>query len=877
MALTSGSRIGPFEIVSQLGAGGMGEVHQARDTVLDRDVAIKALPEPFANDPERLMRFEREAKALASLNHPNIAGIYGLEQAGSARYLILELVPGETLAERLARGPLSVPEALEVCRQIAEALEAAHDRGILHRDLKPQNVKLTADGRAKVLDFGLAKSFGLEAASGDPARSPTVTTGGTREGVIFGTAAYMSPEQARGKPLDRRSDVWSFGCVLFECLTGRRAFYGETISDTIAAVIGREPDWSLLPPETPAGVRTLLRRCLRKEIGRRFRDLGDARIELEEAALGETEPMASGGGGRRVWPWVLCGALALALAASLLWSRGPAPAAAERRVALALPPGRSLSLRWHPALALSPDGKHLVYAAEEQGVQRLYLRALDRFEATGIAGTEGGRSPFFSPDGAWLAFFAEGKLKKVSLSGGAPQSLAAAPDSRGGCWLTDDTIVVAPLNQGGLAAISARGGPSRTVAEPVATKGEISLRWPSALPDGRGILATAWSSAGLLETRTIALSLEHAPRRDLIEGGTGARYLAGAGLIYAQAGGLHRVPFDPDRLEIAGAPVKLLDGVVTESTTGAAQFTVAADGTLVFVPGDAGLLERHLVAVARDGAAERLSPDPGGFSEPRLAPDGVRLALTVEGDNDDVWIFDLERRTMRRLTFEPNMEYTPIWSPDGGKLVYSAERGGSFELIMMPADGGAAAQRLRASPYWEWATSWSPNGRELLLTESHPTTRGDIWTLELDSRRAQPWLRTPADEDEAVFSPDGRHVAYISDSSGRYEVYVQAYPGPGGRWQISTEGGRDPAWSLPGDELLYREGDRFMSVGCQLRPDFVPERPRELLRGDYLEGHWDYLRNYDVLTDGRLVLIEEAGRGPATQLQVVLHGFAARP
>ncbi len=560
MALTPGTRLGPYEILCAIGAGGMGEVYQAHDTKLGRDVAVKVLPEVFAHDADRLSRFQREAKMLASLNHPNIATIHGLEQSGGTSYLVMELVSGETLAERVKAGPLGIEQALKIAVQIADALEAAHEKSIIHRDLKPANVKVTPEGKVKVLDFGLAKAFAGDAANEDIGNSPTLSAAATMQGTILGTAAYMSPEQARGKSVDKRTDIWAFGCVLYELLTGMRAFEGETTTEILAAVLRGEPDWQALPETTPLSIRALLRRCLQKEMNKRARDAGDARIEIEEALAApftaELSTAAPTKGFHALGPRALIlglGALSLAAAVAgvAVWNLKPSPPQPVTRTVITLPPGQQLaSVDFGAPVVVSPDGTHLAYVARQGSTQQLYLRSMNSFDARPIPSTDGAESPFFSPDGQWLGFFAEGKLRKVSLSGGAALTLCSAPADRGASWGPDDTIIFAPSFSSGLFRVSAAGGTPKPLTTPEHKNGEISHRWPEILPGGKAVLFTIWAGTGVDDLRIGVLSLETGERRVLVEGGTYARYVPPGYMVYARAGGLLAVPFDLKRLEV---------------------------------------------------------------------------------------------------------------------------------------------------------------------------------------------------------------------------------------------------------------------------------------------------------------------------------------
>ena len=662
MSLEPGRKLAHYEVLELIGRGGMGEVYRAHDAKLKRDVALKVLPEAFANDAQRMARFEREAQLLASLNHPNIAAIYGLEQSDNLRFLVLELVPGETLAERLRRGPLPVSEALELARQIADAVAAAHDNGVIHRDLKPANIKITPDGQIKVLDFGLARF-----AEADPdaigegvSDSPTLSAHATRVGVILGTAAYMSPEQARGRTVDKRTDIFSFGAVLYEMLTGRQLFKGEDVADTMASVMRSDPDFRALPSELRPRVRELLSRCLEKDPKKRRRDIGDLRADLErpiESLSVETHERR-----RPAWLAVVGAALLMGATAVVTWNLKPEQTRPIQRFEIALPEGDNIfgqALRRH-IVALSPQGTHLVYTATEQ----LHLRALDQAEAVPIRGTEGGREPFFSPDGEWIGFWAGGHLMKVARSGGTPLTLCEAENPHGASWMEDDTILFGQ-GTGGIWEVSANGGEPRVLVE----GGEGRAHGPQKLPDGKSLLFTFTESKfDWDEANIVVASLDTGERKTLIRVGRDARYLPTGHLVYAVESTLFAVPFDAGKLELMADPAPVLEGVLRSvggsNGGGASQFSFSQDGSLAFVSEGVAAVERSLIWVERDGQWSAITERKGTFSHPRLSPDGKRLAITVLKDGiNDVWILDIERDTLTQLT-TGGVTGGPSWSPD---------------------------------------------------------------------------------------------------------------------------------------------------------------------------------------------------------------------
>ncbi|MGH9862509.1 MAG: protein kinase domain-containing protein [Candidatus Acidiferrales bacterium] len=878
-----GKTISHYRVVGQLGAGGMGEVYRAQDTRLGREVAIKVLPDAFTYDPERLARFEREAHLLASLNHPHIAVIHGLEEADGRRCLVLELVEGETLAERLTRGAAPLEEALMTARQIAEALEAAHEKGIVHRDLKPGNVKVTPEGAVKVLDFGLAKAFESEGVEEDISKTPTLTSPATRIGVLLGTAAYMSPEQARGKIVDKRADIWAFGCVLFEMLTGKQLFGGDTITDTLAAVVRAEPDWTTLPVSTPPKVQQLLRRCLQKDPRQRLRDIGEARIAVEEVLAGKAEApeaapvvVAARGWPERL-PWLVAGVLAVLLAVSLggLWRTTRTVLAPPTRLAVPITPPDALFPGDQGLLAISPDGRRLVYVASRQSTAQLYLRSLDQFQATPMPGTEGATTPFFSPDGEWVGFFAGGKLKKVSIRGGAPTTLCDGAANRGATWSPDDMIYFTPSPVAGLYRVPAAGGTPQGVTKPDSSKGERSHRWPQMLPGGKAILFTFETSFASFNDAHIGVySPETGQRRTVFDGGANAHYAASGHLVFGRIGSLLAVPFNLTRLEVTGPPAPVVEGVMMNPSTGAVHFDLSADGSLLYLPGSARAVEHPLFWVDRKGVARPAMEGRRAFIGPRLSPDGSRLAVEIGGPTTDIWVYDLARQTLTRLTFEGS-NFVPFWTPDGKRIVFSSDRAGVPNLFWKAADGSAPEERLTTSGSPQFASSVSPDGQRVLFRESTSSTASDVMVLPLEGeRKPQPFVQTSFEERYARFSADGGWVAYMSNESGQPEVYVQPYPGPGGKWQISTEGGTEPVWSRDGRELFYRNGNKLMAVSVQTRSGFQASTPRMLFEGPYELGT-ARATNYDVAPDGQrfvMIKLDEQATG-SSQLNVVLHWF----
>ncbi|MDA2930045.1 protein kinase [Acidobacteria bacterium AH-259-O06] len=903
-----GETISHYHIFEKLGEGGMGEVYRAEDTKLKREVAIKVLPQQFTQDPQRLARFAREAQLLASLNHPNIAAIYGLEEADGVRFLVLELVEGVTLAERVAKGPLPVEEALEVCCQIAEGVEAAHEKGVIHRDLKPANVKITPEGQVKVLDFGLAKAFQRETPVADISHSPTLTEEMTRSGVILGTAGYMSPEQARGKPVDKRTDIWAFGCVVYEMLSGKRTFEGEMVSDMMAVILRTEPDWDALPKKTPWKVRDLLRRCLQKDPLSRLRDIGDARIEIGEALTEPSEDSAMvklvpGGLSQRVVSWSVAAAFALgAIVAGLTVWRitrpAPLPAAPPKHLAITLPPTAPMEIEtWRPALAISPDGNRLVYVANRGGKRQLYLRQMDDQEALPIPGTEDGYSPFFSPDGESIGFFAGWELKKVSLSGGPPVTLRGVPPvTRGATWGPDDTIIFTSNPNGGFARISAIGGPLpndafsdapiRERGEQLLTsadreQGEYSHRWPEFLPGGKAVLFTV-DTGGSFDNASIAvLSLESGDTKVLFPGGTNARYSPTGHIVFAQAGSLLAVPFDLERLEVTGPSVSILDGVMMEPG-GAAHFTLSRDGSLVYVPGGLLVPDRKLVWVDRLGNVEPLLAEPKGYMTPSVSPDGQHVAVTIrEGSNYDIWVVEVRRGTLNPLTSHPGEDFDPIWTPDGKRVTFASEmaegqKGPALWWRPADADGPAEPVQVRSSDLlWKFPTSWSPDGQTVIFNAIDTEIKNGIWTQSIETEaEAREFHVTEFDESSAMFSPNGRWLAFVSNQSGRHEVYVKAFGGSGGMKRASVEGGTEPVWVADGSEIYYRNGEKMMATAVETGAELKIGDPEMLFEGRFLPtGRPDARRNYDIAPDGRFLMIKREQDVTPTEFSILLNWF----
>jgi serine/threonine-protein kinase len=805
----------------------MGEVYRAQDAKLKREVALKVLPDSFASHPERMVRFQREAEVLASLNHPNIAAIYGVEE----RALVMELVEGPTLADRIAQGAIPLEEALAIARQIAEALEAAHEKGIVHRDLKPANIKQTGEGKVKVLDFGLAKAQESVAAR-RVEDSPTVTLSPTRAGVILGTPAYMAPEQARGQSVDKRADIWAFAVVLYEMLVGRRLFKGDTVSDTLAAVLKTEPDWERVPPQA----RRLIQRCLEKDPRRRLRDIGDAMPLLEDAPA--TTPR------RSVAPWALAAGL-LALAAAVLgagwWRTTRLVEHPLTRLSVDLGPEAMTGLNL--TVAISPDGRRLVFPARApNGKQQLATRLLDQAQTSLLPGTEDGRDAFFSPDSQWVGFFADGELQKISVQGGAPVTLCDASFDYGASWGEDGTIVAALNQQSGLSRAPAAGGRPQPLTR--LAKGEVTHRWPQFLPGGRTVLFTASPSVYEMANASVeAMSLQSGATKTLVAGYFG-RYLPAnrsrGFLVYIHQGVLLGLAFDPIRLELQGTPVPLLEDVTASPVQGGGQFDFSAapsgHGTLVYLAGKGPAQTWPVVWLDASGKMQALVATPGSYGLPRFSPDGRRLALSMNSSNGtDIYVWDLGRETMTRLT-STGYAAVPVWAADGNHMAFQSYASG-LGIGWMRSDGSGEPQQILTAQNSIVPWSISPDGRRLAYREITSETGYDIWTVTLDTsdpdhpKPGKPvlFLRTPSDELTPMFSPDGRWIAYRSNESGTNEIYVRPFPAErGGKWQISNGGGLYVIWSNNGRELFYETTDnRIMVVDYTVNGDsFVPGKPR---------------------------------------------------
>ena len=902
-----GRRLSEYEITARIGAGGMGDVYRARDVKLGRNVAIKVLPAPLAHDGARIARFRREAQILATLNHPHIAGIYALEESEDVVALVLELVEGATLADRLREGPLPLNEALTIARQIADALEAAHAKGIIHRDLKPANVKAPAGGSVKVLDFGLAKAVDDDTMR-DVSRLATIHA--TQDGMILGTATYMSPEQARGLAVDTRTDVWAFGCVLYEMLTGRKTFDGNTVTDCLAAIVGREPDWTALPSSVPDHVVALIKRCLQKDVQSRLADIGLAHRELEDVLATVTGRIHRVPVDRPLRRRIPVLAYAAATAAILLAGAFVVGAIRQRmlkpeRVDIGLPNDEFIPSTHSSELAFSNDGTLIAYASSKRMavmpkmdsngadaapgetddssgsmpamamVEQIYIRAPGKGTARPLGGALGS-APFFSPDDKWLGFWhtPTGTLRKVALSGGAPTKIADAVSGiAGATWGPDDSIVFAWFD---LFRVPASGGSPTLLLKVDEQRGERFFRHPSFLPSGKAVLFTV----GMADTYSYddaeigVLLLDTGKKKILVQGGTSPRYSPSGHLIYARAGTLLAVPFDAEKLEVTGQPFPVANGLFMSANTGMAAFSISSAGHLVYAAGPVEHGTRLPVWVDKDGHKSPLPVKPRAYLHPRLSPDGRQLAIEVEGASHDIFTYDFARGgEPTKMSFD-GASHWPSWTPDGRRLTFRSWKTGTMTMWWMPADRSSPPALLTDIGSMQSPESWSPDGKTLAFTQmDDPQSGSDIYTLALDGeKKPRPLLRTKFSEGSPKFSPNGAWLAYSTNESGQPEVWAMGYPA-GERVHISTNGGTDPLWRRDGRQLYYRLGDQMMVVDISYGPSLNASKPRVLWRGNYLAGAGSSCgmagptsANYDVTPDGeRFLMIEDAS--PAAECE----------
>jgi Tol biopolymer transport system component len=869
-----GTKLAHYEIISHLGSGGMGEVYQATDSKLGRSVAIKFLPEAFSHDNERVARFEREARVLASLNHPNIAAIFGLEESGNRKFLVMELVGGETLAERIKRGSIPVEESLGIAKQICEALEAAHEKGIVHRDLKPANVKITPDGKVKVLDFGLAKAFEPETSKANLSQSPTPSMAVTNAGLILGTPAYMSPEQTRGITVDRRTDIFSFGAVFYEMLTGGQVFRGEAVSDVLAAVLKEEPDWKRLPPDTPDSIRRLLRRCLTKNHTLRLADIADAMIEINEAS-GEPAKISNVAPDRRHgvrWTTLTAALLLAAIAIGVtdlvqrVRSRQQeSPSRAMMRLELSLPAGVEL-FTGGASVALSPDGTRVAFIGVLGGSRQIFVRRLDQPEATPLLRAMDNHviSCFFSPNGSALGFITtDNLLKKVSLENGLVNPLATDVDIRaGGAWGADDRITFGKA--GTLWQIPARGGAAKQLTQLDQGKGELSHRTPTVVADGRALLFTVVTGSDRRAVHIEALSLATGQRQVLVDQAAISLYAPSGHLIFFRDSALLAASFDVNRLVVTGQPVRVVEDLALDSA-GTPIVALSSSGALLY-PSSVQATSK-LVWVSRQGLEQPITSIPRSYQNPRISPDGRLVLVTANGD---LWVQDTIRMTFIRLTSDATAGNSfAVWTPDGKRVVFRTPSG----IQWIDTDGSGRSQAIPDTGINDYPSSVAPDGSALAFVRVSADKSADVYVLSLRGEaKPHPVVTTPAYEGGPQFSPDGHWLAYASDESGEFQVYVRPFPGPDRRWPVSTQGGRHVRWNRNGHELFYRNGNKMMVVDVSTHPELVLSSPRLLFEQRYAFGISVTTPNYDVSPDGeRFVMVkDDSGSG---RLNLVLNWF----
>ncbi|HEX6790584.1 MAG TPA: protein kinase, partial [Candidatus Krumholzibacteria bacterium] len=871
MQLEPGTLLLHYRLVDKVGEGGMGVVWRAVDTTLDRHVAIKILPDVFANDPDRAARFDREAKVLASLNHPNITTVHSVHHVDSVRFLVMEFAHGGSLADRIARGRIPLDEALVIARQIALAIEAAHENGVIHRDLKPANVTVTDDNKVEVLDFGLAKA--LDPAGGgaisDLSKSPTLASGHTAAGMILGTAAYMSPEQARGKTVDRRTDIWSFGCVLYETLTGQRAFDGETVTDVLAAVVTRDPDWSQLPPATPARIQELLRRCLEKDPQRRLRDAGEIRIAIEDviahprSGVTATPAPVVAQRHRRVWPWLVVAGMATLVALALI-DRQPGKPADATHLSVALPPTDVLEGgAENMLLNVSPDGRTVVYAAHRGEGTRLFVRRLDEGEPVPLDGTEGAHSPFFSPDGQWIAFVAQSKLRKISVNGGPVFDICDVGADRSGVWLDDGSIVMCTHATTPLMRVASSGGTLNSVTALDTASGERTHRWPDALPGSEWVIFTVGvaSSPGSYEDATIAAaSLRTSERRVLVEHASMARYCAPGYLLFSRQGALLAAPFDASNPKVNGPTVPVFDRIDREPSSGAVHFAVARNGTLVFAPRVQGSDETEMLWVSLDGNVTVIPAPPREYSSPRISPDGKEICVTIGPTYGigDIWRFNIARQSLTRLTFD-GRALVALWTPDQRGIVYQTEDV-AFNIATLSLGQDDPPRSIFHEKAPVVISGLTPDGKTIVFSP-WGTTDGDVLAMPVTGGDVETLVSEPMDQSDATVSPDGAWFAYVSRAGSITEVCVRAYPKGATKWQVSTGGGSMPLWSPTRKELYFTSSNSMFAASYEVTGRSIAfDAPRRLFTLPPGRGNDADVRPYDITPDGSRFLMTRIAR-----------------
>jgi len=889
MSLTPGARLGPYEIVAAIGAGGMGEVYKARDTRLDRTVAIKIIGDDLAGTPDLRDRFEREARTISQLNHPGICTLHDVGREGDVSYLVLEFIDGETLASRISRGPMPPEEALPVAIAVCEALDAAHRLGIVHRDLKPGNIMLARTakhgasgraGQAKLLDFGLAKlAQGVAPPPGGATLAPTITTPLTARGSMIGTFQYMAPEQLEGAEADVRSDIWAFGCVLYEMVTGRRAFDGKSQATLISAILATEPpSLASIQPLASTALDYTVRTCLAKDPEERFQNAHDLLLQLRWIATAGSEAgapavVATRRRSRSRLQLAAAVAATVVLTGVPVWwvsSSTDSPAPAPLRADVMLPPGTFMVPSVTRNIALSPDGTKLVFVSVAGDEFRLRVRDLSTGATRPITGTEAGVMPFFSPDGQWIGFSAGGKLRKAPLAGGPAAIICDVPGVFGAAWAPDDTIIFAGGPGRPLMRVPASGG--EPTALTTIEEGEFDHRWPAVLPDGQAVLYAASTAGGVAEGKIVLQPLDGGARTVVAHGGTSPLYVSTGHLLFVRDSTLHAQPFDLRSRSVHGTARAMVENVGHAVSDGRAQYAVSATGLLAYVEGQQVAPQRTLVWVTRDGEVQPLPVEQRAFDHPRLSPDGRYAAVTVRDPDPDVWTIDLSRMTLSRFTFEQGEEESPVWSPDSRRITFSASRIGKPRQTLSKAiDGSGSEEELFTTTRHQHLGGWTPDGQTLLTEEVEVN-----WTLFAGNRSTKSWTPLTSSRFAAngvQVSPDGRWIAYSTNEGGTHEVYVQAFPGPGSRAQVSSRGGTEPRWSPAGDELFYRAGDRMMAVSIRTTPTLVVETPRVLFEGRFARMGWGQA-NYDVTRDGkRFLMVQGLDEALPTSFKVIANWF----
>jgi serine/threonine-protein kinase len=868
MALAAGTRLGHYDILEPIGAGGMGEVYKGRDSRLNRAVAIKILPAQFASDPQRRTRFEREAHAVAALSHPNVVSIFDFDITSQPPYAVTELLEGQTLREALGRGALPWRRAADWGRQIALGLAAAHAKGIVHRDLKPENVFITVEGRAKVLDFGLAKAQPEPESGVSPSEAQTASHV-TREGAVLGTVPYMSPEQARGESADARSDIFALGAILYEMLAGRRPFPGPSLAETLAAILGPEPPaLAASNVDIPTGLDRIVMRCLAKRREDRFQSARDLAFALESLAEAPAATAGEGARGSRLWRAGVVLATFLGLAVGALLQSTWQASAPERepvlRLRLPLPEGTTLEDYASASLAVSPAGDKLAFVAKRGGTARLYVRTLDAESTQELAGTEGASSPFFSPDGQWLAFESGARVRKVPLAGGTAQTIAAAPFFSGGVWGPGEVVVFVPTATSGLWRVAAGGGATERLTALDKARGEGAHLWPDLAASGRDVLFTVWTGASFDEARLALLSLDSGRYDVLLENAYFGRFAGPERILFARGGGVFGIAYDPRRQRVRGAPYLVQEGVLSETTNGFALFA-ASPKALFHAFGPSRSPQRSLVFVDRRGQESPAATVVRGFSAARLSPTDERIATSVDGESPSLWMWTPRTQALTRFAFSPD-DHSVAWSPDSRRVAFESGRDGTHAIFVGPADGAGEDERATRGDRDQYLCDWSPDGRLLAFTQFNAETGADVYLTEPGGEEPpRPFTATRFFERKAAFSPDGRYLAYVSDESGRDEVYVRPLRGEG-RVQVSVDGGAEPAWSYSGKEIFFRGSDHVMAARVDHDLDF--QAPVALFPDRYFFNKFQ-TRSYDVGRDGRFLMIKPTDESPVAELRVV--------